>query len=562
MPKQSRILTVIVLIGLVVLINYLSSFIYFRKDLTEENRYSLTGTTKALLRDLKEPATIRVFLKGDFPTEFRSLANRTQEFLTLLREAVPGKINYQFIDPQDKVEGSKTWADSLHNMGASPINLSVQVKAGEESKIIFPYALIEYDGRIALVNLFPNSKKDITVVELNNAEALMEYEFASNLDKLMNPERARVAYAIGNDEPIDARTYDLRQIISSNYNFGIFDIDKQRSIPSEINVLLIVKPGKQFTEEEKLKLDQYVMRGGKLLCFIDNLHAEQDSLSFKSQLVAYDRNLNLQDILFTYGVRINPDLIMDLQCDYMPFAVGGSASSPQYEFLKWNYYPLFESRNNHTINKNIGLVSGKFVNSMDTVEAPGITKTYLLQSSSNSRTISTPALISPNENRNAPEDALFKRKDIPAAVLLEGKFSSFYKGRIGKAMMDTLQQFGGYKEESENNKMIIVSDGDIILNDFSSRQGPLPMGMNLYTVGSQFEYQFANRDFLLNCLEYLTGKSNIIQTRNKEIVLRLLNVKKVEAEKTKWQLINIVLPVLLVILAGFLFQQIRRQRFA
>lgn len=562
MPKQNRIIVVIVFIALIVLINYLASFIYFRKDLTEEKRYSLTNTTKNLLLDLKEPATIKIFLKGDFPTEFRSLANRTHEFLTLMREAVPGRVNFQFIDPQDKIDNAKTWADSLHNLGASPINLSVQVKAGEESKIIFPYALIEYDSRIALVNLFPNSKKDISVVELNNAEALMEYEFASNLDRLMNPEKAKVAYAIGNDEPADARTYDLRQVISNNYNFGIFDIDKQKSIPPEINVLLIVKPGKQFTEQEKLKLDQYVMKGGKLLCFIDNLYAEQDSLSYKSQLVAFDRNLNLQDLLFTYGVRLNPDLIMDLQCDYLPFAVGGSASSPQYEFLKWNYYPLFESRNNHTINKNIGLVSGRFVNSIDTVEADGIKKTFLLQSSSNSRTISTPALISPNENRNAPEDALFKQHDIPAAVLLEGKFTSMFKGRLGVAMMDTLKQFGGFKDQSEENKMIIVSDGDVILNDFSSKQGPLPMGMNLFTVGSQFEYQFANRDFLLNCLEYLTGKSSIIQTRNKEIVLRLLNVKKVESEKTQWQFINIALPVLLVIIAGFLFQQLRKRRFA
>ncbi|HEU0065061.1 MAG TPA: Gldg family protein, partial [Flavisolibacter sp.] len=415
----------------------------------------------------------------------------------------------------------------------------------------------------ALVNLFPNSKKDVSAVELNNAEAMMEYEFTSNLDKLMNPERPKVAYAIGNGEPINERTYDLRQLISSNYAFGRYDLSLQKAIPPEINALIIVKPSTQFTDQEKLKIDQYVMNGGRVLWFIDNLYAEQDSLSYKSKLIAYDRNLNLQDLLFTYGVRINPDLIMDLQCDFLPFAVGGTASSPQYEFLKWNYYPLFETRNNHIINKNIGLISGKFVNSIDTVEANGITKTYLLQSSSNSRTISTPALISPNENRNAPEDALFKMHDIPAAVLLEGSFTSMYTGRIGKAAKDSLNQFGGFKDHSSpDNKMVVVSDGDIVLNDYSTRQGPLPMGMNLYTVGSQYEYQFANRDFLLNCLEYVTSKSNIIKTRNKEIVLRLLNVKKVENEKTKWQLINIVIPILLIIFAGLIFQQIRRRTYA
>ncbi len=305
------------------------------------------------------------------------------------------------------------------------------------------------------------------------------------------------------------------------------------------------------------------MRGGKVLWFVDNLHAEQDSLSFKSELIAYDRNLNIQDLLFNYGVRINPDLLMDLQCDFMPFAVGGSASNAQYEFLHWNYYPLFESKNNHLINKNLGLVAGRFVNSIDTIEVEGIKKTYLLQSSAHSRVISTPALISPNENRNAPEDALFNKKDIPAAVLLEGKFTSLFRGRVTKSQRDSLAQVGGFIEKNaQENKMIVVADGDIVLNDVSTRQGPLPMGMNLYTAGSQYEYQFANRDFLLNCLEYVSSKNTIIQTRNKEIVLRLLDMRKVEAEKSKWQLMNIALPIFLIILFGVLYQQIRRQRFA
>jgi len=305
------------------------------------------------------------------------------------------------------------------------------------------------------------------------------------------------------------------------------------------------------------------MNGGKLLMFIDNLHAEQDSLSFKSQLVAYDRNLNIGDLLFNYGTRINADLVMDLQCDFLPFAVGGSSSAPQYEFLHWNYFPLFESRNNHIINKNLGLVSGRYVNSIDTVEAEGIRKTYVLHSSANSRNISTPALISPNENRNAPEDGLFKSNGIPVAVLLEGKFNSLYKNRVSKAQSDSLVQSGGFKESTvEDNKLIVVADGDMVLNDVSNKQGPLPMGMNLFTAGTQYEYQFANREFVLNCLEYLTGNSNIISTRNKEIVLRLLDTKKVEAEKTKWQLINIALPIVVIILFGFIYQRFRHYRFA
>ena len=530
---------------------------------TEEKRYSLTQTTKELTANLQNNVVIDVFLKGEFPSGFRKLSTSTQEFLSVLKETNPGRINYRFISPEEEAAAGKTWGDSLRAMGVEPINLTVQVKAGEENKNIFPYAFIHAGGRTELVNLFQSSKRNISVAELNNAEAMMEYQFAKGLDKAINPQRASVAYAIGNGEPTTAETADLQQVVGNNYVLKTLDLNVHPFVPKEAGVLLIVKPSTGFSEAQKLKIDQYVMNGGKVLMFIDNLHAEQDSLSYKSELIAYDRNLNIGDLLFNYGVRINQDLVMDLQCDFLPFAVGGSPSNPQYEFLHWNYYPLFESRGNHIINKNLGLVAGRFVNSMDTVEAEGIKKTYLLQSSANSRIISTPALISPNENRNTPEDALFRKNGIPVAVLLEGKFSSLYRNRVGQAQRDSLQASGGFKESNaEPTKMIVVADGDIVLNDVSAKQGPLPMGMNLFTVGSQYEYQFANRDFLLNCLEYLTSKSSIITTRNKEIVLRLLDTKKVESEKGKWSLINIVLPVLLVILFGIIYQRIRRYRFA
>jgi gliding-associated putative ABC transporter substrate-binding component GldG len=560
--KKNTVWWIGLLAGLFV-INFVASKFHSRFDLTEERRYSLTQTTKDLVRNLQSDVVIDVFLKGDFPSGFRKLSNSTQEFLSVVKEINPARIQYRFISPDEEARNGKTWSDSLRSAGVEPINLSVQVKAGEENKSIFPYALLHANGQTEVVNLFPSSKRNISVDELNNAEAMMEYGFVKSLDKLSSPQRPSVAYAIGNGEPTGANTFDLSQIVGNNYDLKLLSIDRVPFIPKEASVLIIVKPDTAFSEAQKLKIDQYVMNGGKVLFFIDNLHAEQDSLSYRSELIAYDRNLNLGDLLFNYGVRINADLVMDLQCDFLPFVVGGSSSAPQYEFLRWNYYPLFESRNNHIINKNLGLVAGRFVNSIDTVESEGIRKTYLLQSSPNSRNISTPALISPNENRNAPEDAQFKKNGIPVAVLLEGKFTSLYKNRIGKGQMDSLAATEGFKESSvEDGKIIVVADGDIVLNDVSAKEGPLPMGMNLFTVGSQYEYQFANRDFLLNCLEYLTNKSTIIETRNKEIVLRLLDTKKVGEEKIKWGLINIALPILLVIIFGIIYQRIRRYRFA
>lgn len=551
------------LVAGLLLVNFLASQFHVRWDLTEDRRYSLTPTTRALLRDLEGPLEVNIFLEGALPADFRKLRNTTEDFFRLLRETNSRQVSYRFIDPAEEVVPGRTWRDSLLSGGLQPINLQAQVAAGQEIREAFPFALLTYNGQALPVSLYEGSSRLITPAALNNAEAMMEYQFAKSVDKLVRPQAPNVAYADGHGEPTGPETYDLVNTVQGRYNFGLFNLKAQPSIPAEVNVLLVVKPAQPFTDADKLKIDQFVMRGGRVLWFIDNLFAEPDSLTIKDQLIAYDRNLGLQDQLFTYGARINPDLLMDLQCDFLPFAVGGSGENTQFEYLRWNYYPVFESRNNHAVNKNLGLVAGRFVNSVDTVEAPGIRKTFLLQSSDNARTISTPALISPNENRNAPQDALFRRQGIPAAVLLEGSFPSFFRARLGRAQRDSLAAYGGFRQQGpEDGRMIVVADGDIVLNGFSTRTGPIPMGKNLFTLESQYELPTANRDFLLNCLEYLTGSSALIQTRNKEVVLRLLDMPQVARERTQWQLINIALPILLVLLAGWIYQQLRKRRYA
>ncbi|MEO6612063.1 MAG: gliding motility-associated ABC transporter substrate-binding protein GldG [Chitinophagaceae bacterium] len=553
-------------------VNWLASVFHARIDLTREKRYTLSKATKDLLKGLDDDVQIDVFLKGQFPAGFKKLAGSTDDFLQLLKDKNGSKIHYRFISPQDEIAGEngKTWEDTLQGLGAEAINLSVQVKAGEETKRVYPVALIKYKDKQALVNLYSGGKRMITPVEMNSAEALMEYQFAKTLNGLVNTEKPHIAYATGNGEPVDGRTYGIQETLKNDYKLGLLDLNQVSKIstdkddPRRIDVLLVVKPAIQFTEEEKLKLDQFVMRGGKLLLFIDNLIAEQDSLRYTPETIAYDRNLNLTDMLFRYGARINTDLVMDLQCDFIPLAVNGSGDNPQFEFVHWNYYPLFGSAGNHTINKNTGLVAGRFVNSLDTITAAGIKKTVLLASSPNSRTISTPALISLNENKNVPEDIKFTKKDIPVAVLLEGRFTSLYRNKASRSQIDSLAATGSAFQEISNteNKMIVVGDGDMVLNDLSPKDGPLPMGLNFYTVGTQYEYQFANKDFLLNCLEYLINKPGIIETRNKDIVLRLLDPQKVKDQKTTWQFINIALPILLVLVFGWIYQQTRKRKYA
>lgn len=546
-------------------INMLASFIHTKIDLTKEKRYTISKATKDILKHIDERVEIKIFLEGNLPSGFQKLANTTNDFLQLLKEKSSSKITFNFISPDAEIDGTnKKYQDTLTAMGATPINLTVQVKQGQESKVIFPYALINYKDHQQLISLYSGSSRMISQEEINNAEAMMEYKFLKALDAFVFPEKPLIAYSFGNGEPTDIRTYDLLQTLQKDYNLFTLDIAQRPAIPDTFKVLMIVKPSLQFSEDEKLKMDQYLMRGGKILCFIDNLNAEQDSLNFKPELVAYDRDLNLTDLLFKYGARINTDLVMDLQCNFMPFAVGGSKENPQYEFLHWNYYPLFESQNNHTINKNLGLISGRFVNSIDTVKADGINKSILLSSSVNSRKLGTPALISLNENRNTPQDILFQQKNIPVAVLLEGNFTSLYKNRIAQKIKDSLEKIGyPFLDKSiYNGKLIIVADGDIVLNDASQKYGPLPMGLNMYTVGTQYEYQFANREFLLNSLEYLTNKQSIIQARNKEQILRLLNTAKVEEDKFYWQVVNILIPILLIIIYGFLYNIIRKKKFS
>jgi ABC-2 type transport system permease protein len=569
----------LVLLLVLFVVNYLASQFHYRADLTKEKRYTLSKATKDLLKNMEEQVEIDVFLEGDFPAGFRKLANSTEEFLQLLKDNSSSKIRYRFISPEEMIEGARnTYGDSLMSLGAVPINLTVQKKAGETSNIIFPVALLRYKGQQSLVNLYPGASGRISQDEINSAEALMEYQFAKALDKLSNTEKPGIAYSIGNGEPVDGRTYDIRQTLDADYKFGLIDLNKTGPIPGDVNVLLIVKPAVTFTEEEKFKIDQFVMQGGKLLCFIDDLYAEQDSLAFKPETIAFDRNLNLTDLFFRYGVRINTDLVMDLQCDMLPFVVGGTAENPQYEFLHWNYFPLLSPAEGQSLSKNLGYVAGKFVNSVDTITVAGVKKSPLLISSANSRIISTPALISLNENKNVPEDAQFKRNAIPVAMLLEGNFTSLYKNRVAKAQSDSLAKYNQtFSPSSVDNKIIVVGDGDIVLNDFipnpddpSQQPVPLPMGWNKYTYGEymkQSEYgkmfiPVANREFLLNTVEYLVSNPAISQTRNKDIVLRLLDSPKVKEQKTTWQFFNIGLPLLLVIIFGWLFQQIRKRKYA
>ena len=560
---NSRFWLPLILIILLI-INWSAALFHTRVDLTSEKRFTLSTATKKLLVKLDAPIVIDVFLKGNFRSGFRQLSSSTNDILKEFKEVAGNKIQYNFISPDEIMPGTQVrFADTLTGMGLFPINLTSQLKEGQQQQNVYPFALMHFEDKTMPVELYKGKTPLMSYTDINSAEALLEYRLAAALAKITQKQKPVVGYATGNGEPDIGRfnTYDLvENVLKQDYNLYTFNLTASKFLPAEIKVLIIVKPTMAFSDEEKLKLDQYVMNGGKLLVFADRLNAEMDSLQIKNEVTAFDRDLKWNDLFFNYGVRINADLIMDLQCDYLPFDVNGNG---QFELLPWNYFPVMESKGTHPINKGLGFVAGRFVNSLDTVEAEGITKTVLLSSSANTRTLGSPAVISGAENVNAPEDAKYKKSNVPVAVLLEGKFRSMFANRLSKEMADTLKQNGiSFMPQSiSNNKIIVVGDGDIVLNSVV-KGNPIPMGMNVYTYGTQAQVPFANKDFLQNCLDYLINENGLSDAKAKDYVVRLLDNKKTDQQKTLWQIINIVLPILVVLLFAVVFQWLRKKKFS
>jgi gliding-associated putative ABC transporter substrate-binding component GldG len=556
---------------LLVFINWLGSKFHTRIDFTNERRFTLSASTQKVLRNLDSTVDITVLLAGDVKSEFKKLSNSTRELLENFKNYGGNKIQYKFEIPGEGLDDSTkaNLFDSLVNMGLRPTNQQVQVKEGEgkTQRQIFPGAIIQYGGRSVAIDLLQgqvqknvfNSDDILDKQSLNSAEALLEYKFANAIQKLTQKDVPVVAYAYGNGEPPFGflPVNDVFQTLGKNFIVDTVDVRTQPFLSPEYAAIVIVKPTIKFTDDDKFKLDQYVMNGGRLLFFMDVLYAERDSLQ-NGELVAYSRDLNLNDLLFKYGVRINTDLLADKHADKIPVEVGSVGGKSQKQLLTWPYAPLLQPGSAHAIVKNQADVVGQFANSIDTVEAAGITKTILLSSSANAYTLPTPARIQLNSLQTVEDVARFNRKNIPVAVLLEGKFTSMFANHASQSQLDTLKEYhiNFLRQSKTAGKVIVVADADIVLNQVSDIIGPLPMGTNKYT-----NIQYANKDFFLNSTEYLADKNNILDARAKDYTLRLLDVKKTTDQRSLWQLVNIVAPILLVCLFGLGYQWWRKRKY-
>ena len=562
----------LIVLALLLLVNIGAAFLKFRIDLTEEKRFSLSAPTKKLLQNIDTTISIDVLLEGELPADFRKLQNSTRDLLNEMKEYAGRKLQYRFINPET-IQNDSSYLLLLAAFDLQPYSREAQTKKGEEKVMLFPFAMVNRGERKIGIDLLKGkiiydtdpisgTRQINEAKSINAAETLLEFKIADAIDKIQQQKKSLIGYTIGNGQPTGPETFDIVRSLEKNYDLQLIDLQKQPYIAKEFSAVLIVKPSLKFEDSVKQKIDQYIMQGGKVLWCLDNLDANKDSLARLAQTVAFDIGLNLDDQLFKYGVRINRDLVQDLQCDVVPIVTGMAGGQPQIQPIPFNYYPLLTPANNNAITRNMEPVLGQYVNSIDTVKAAGIKKTMLLSTSENSKFVSTPAIISLDELKTIDEPKLYNKKFLPAAYLLEGKFNSTFAHRTAADVQNHFQQLynAPFKTQcSEPNKMIVISDGDILLNKYpqSQQQEPPPMGLS----NSQ-QQLYANKSFLLNALEYLVNPSGIIETRNKDITLRLLNKTKVEEEKTKWQIVNIAVPVLLVVLAGFVFQQIRKRKYS
>lgn len=571
----------VIIVALFAVIVFASSLVHDRIDLTAEKRFTLSPGTETLLEGLDSTVTVQVFLTGELPADYKKLSLATQDLLREFSDLSRHNVQVSFETPGEGLNDSLKGQlyDSLSRLGVV-FDRNEDISEGDNksvNQLIIPSALVSYGNRppvavdlrssrtvfanFNVVNEEPQPDKEAT---RNAAEALLEFKFANAIDKLTRAYVPAIAYCVGNGEPTDFSVNDLGESLRNEYRLAVFDLKKGYPDPDEINALLIVKPTKAFTDEDKLKIDQYVMHGGKVLWFVDKLYAELDSLMrSRADFIAYDRNLNVDDILFKYGVRINGNLLQDLNCSKIPVVTGYNPdNSPRMQRIPWPYYPFLQSFTDNPISKNLDRVLSIFPSGMDTVKAAGIRKTILLASDTNSRTLSTPALVSLNSIRTDEDFASMNRSYVPVAVLLEGTFSSLFANRLDAATQDSVTKNLGKGQRFEKQsvhptKQIVVSDADIVTNAVSQTSGPMPMGELPFE-----NYRFANREFFLNSVDYLVSNNGIFESRNKDFVLRLLDKKKVAEGRTMWQLINIALPIALIIFIGFILQYARKRRYA
>jgi ABC-2 type transport system permease protein len=568
--KRNSLVQLLLGILIILLVNIIGSYVFTRFDLTSEKRYSLSPATKDLLKKIDDIVYFKVYLEGDFPAGFKRLRNSTKEMLDEFR-AYNKNIQYEFINPSlsnDQKERNDTY-QLLAEKGLQPTDLQVSTKGGKAQQVIFPGAIVSYKSNELAVDLL-NSQMGVAPDEvLNNSIQALEFKLATAIRDLTVVMKPRVAFIRGHGELGNMDIYDIGQALSKQYSVSVVTIngqigsltardsvsaDKTR-IVNKFDAIIIAKPDSVFSEKDKFIIDQFVMRGGKVLWLIDRVFASMDSLQNATTTIGLAMDLNLDDLLFRYGVRINQNLVMDLNAMPIPLKTGNVANQPKIDFFPWFYFPVITPSGNHPIVNNLNAIKTEFVSSMDTIRVAGIKKTILLKTSPYSRTVSSPVLITLEILEKEPDQRAYTAPPQTVAVLLEGEFRSDFENRVPPEIANSRDI--GFLPISKPTRMIVVSDGDVIKNQLHFSKGyPLPLGYDQYTGET-----FGNKDFILNSLDYLVDESGLISIRSRALKLRMLDMTRVNNSKVAWQAFNIIFPVLLVLIFGFVRNYLRKRKY-
>jgi gliding-associated putative ABC transporter substrate-binding component GldG len=555
---KNRLKSVGITIVLLLVLNTIGSFFFFRFDLTKDKRYTLSPTSLHIIEKVKNPLYIKVYMQGELPSEFKRLQLETRQMLEEF-QGYNSNIVFEFIDPLEDEATSMDNIKELYHKGLTPINISVDDKGKQSQAMVFPWAIAVYDNKEVNIPLLKNIMGASTTDKVIGSVQHLEYSIADALNKITQNKQKKIAIIKGNGELHEAYIAKFLLQTKESYHIGPFTLDSVTKQPintlkalEKYDLAIIAKPTEAFSESEKQVLDQYIVNGGKTIWLIDQVVAEMDSLySPTGSALGFPRDLNLNDFFFKYGVRIYPDLVKDEQGSPIKLATGEQGSATQFQEFNWKFAPLVHPQSKHPIVKNLGGIKFDFANAIDTLKN-GIKKTILLQSSLYSKRIGTPTEINLNSvnEETTPADYLNKG-NIPLAVLLEGNFHSMFENRVLAFEQNNFQAKG------KPGKMIVISDGDVIKNQLDKNLLPVELGYDQRS-GNLYD----NKDFLMNCVNYLLDDTGLINIRSKDLDLPLLDKEKVYENYTYIQFLTIGLPIVILGGFGFLFTFLRKRKYS
>lgn len=571
--RTRDLLTLGVGVMIVILLNFVGSFAFHRFDLTAESRYTISDNTKELLTNLEDVVYIRVYLEGEFPAGFKRLRDETKEMLDEFRAYSNSNIEYEFINPSESADEKERESiyQQLFKQGLRPTDLNVKEENGVSNKIVWPGAIVTLNGEDFPVQLLKSQLGASSENMLNNSIEGLEYEFANAIYQLKTYLKPKVAFIDGHGELDKVQTASLATSLAEFYRVdrielngelhslterAVLDSTQGFVVRPKYDVVIIAKPTERFTEKDKFVIDQYIMYGGRVVWMVDPVFASMDSLKNADVSMAIPVDLNLDDQLFTYGVRINTDLIQDLQSAPIPVVTGRIGNQPKTQLFPWYFFPLLTPANSHPIVNNLNMVKSEFISSIDTIAKPRIQKTGLLKSSQYTKVSKTPTRISLGMLRVEPDQSQYSAGHRVGAVLLEGNFESVFKDRIAPEIVNS--NAINFKEESKLNKMVVVADGDIAKNFVNEKTGQyFQLGFDRYT-----NQVYGNGDFMLNVVNYLCDDNGLMSVRSKKLTLRLMDKTKIKEDKFIWQLINTILPVAFILLFGLAHYIDRKKKYS